>query len=100
MKDFLIKIKSKSKSFVPPKKTSPHVYWNNLLAIFSIVIVVLILFSLYLLNQIKNHQMFQVTPATEEASNLINEKLLDRVNTSFTNNGVDDPEIYKDPSVN
>lgn len=105
MKEFLIKIKNKLKSLIPFRKVNPHVYWNILLYIFFIIIIALILFSLYLLYEIKNQQIFQITSSSSQSSSLINEKLLNKVTESFNINLIKEKEIkndinlYKDPSI-
>jgi len=102
MKEFLTEIKDKfnSKSTFSHKRTSPHIYWSNLLYVFFTIILILILFSFYLLNQIKNHQMFQVTSVPQETPNIINENLLNKINESFIDNTVKDTSLYNDPSSN
>lgn len=106
MKESLIKIKNKIKGFTPFKKISPHIHWRNLLYVFFVIMIVLIVFSFYLLYQIKNQQIFQVTSSSTGLSSLINEKLLEKVNESFGVKLIKTKEIedglttYKDPSVN
>lgn len=106
MKEFLLKIKEKIKSLIPFRKLDPHVYWNNLLYIFSIIVVFLIIFSFYILYQIKNQQIFQIAPVSTDTHSLINEKLLNIVNSSFDAKKAKEKEIqdgldsYKDPSIN
>ena len=105
MKEFLLKIKNKIKKFVPFKKISSHLHWKNLLYMFFVIITILIIFSFYLLYEIKNQQIFQVTPPTTGLSSLINEKLLNKVTESFDNKLIKEKEIknsltsYKDPSI-
>lgn len=105
MKKLLSKIKDKLKNLIPFRKVNPHVYWNNLLYIFCITIILLILFSLYMLYDIKNQQTLQIAPATSTTPSLINEKLLDKVNASFDSNLAKEKAIqnnlnlYKDPSL-
>lgn len=106
MEKFLSKIKFELKSFLPFRKLNPLIYWNNLLRIFSVVIILLIIFSFYILYQIKHQQIFQITPVPTEESNLIKEKLLNQVNEIFENKKTRAKEIqselkvYKDPSIN
>lgn len=105
MKKLLSKINDKLKSLIPFRKVNPHVYWNSLLYIFCITIVLLILFSLYMLYDIKNQQALQIDPATSTTLSLINEKLLEKVNASFDSNLAKEKAIqnnlnsYKDPSL-
>lgn len=83
MNNFLINIKRKIKNLSSLKKMRPHEHWNILLHLFLIFIIILILFSFYLLWQIKNQQVFQVEIKTNKNPELINEKLLDEINKSF-----------------
>jgi hypothetical protein len=105
MKELLSKIIDKLKRLIPFRKVNPHVYWNSLLYIFCITIILLILFSLYMLYDIKNQQALQIAPTTSTTQSLINEKLLDKVNASFDSNQIKTKEIqngltsYKDPSL-
>jgi len=105
MKESLLKIKNKIKGFIPFKKVNPHIHWKNLLYVFFIIIIILVLFSFYLLFEIKNQQIFQVTPPSAGLSSLINEKLLNKVTESFDNKLIKEKEIknsltsYKDPSI-
>lgn len=105
MEKLLSKIKDKLKSLIPFRKVNPHVYWNSLLYIFCITIILLILFSLYMLYDIKNQQTLQIVPATSTTPSLINEKLLEKVNASFDSNLAKERAIqnnlnsYKDPSL-
>jgi hypothetical protein len=106
MKKFLPKITSKIKSFISFKKANPHIYWARMLYLFFAATTMLIIFSFYIFLEIKNKQIFQITSDTETPQNLINEKLLDKVNESFDNKAAKQKEIkdgltiYKDPSSN
>jgi hypothetical protein len=110
MKESLTKIENRLKKFlsikVSFKRMNPHVYWRNLLYVFFILILILILFSFYLLYQIKNQQIFQITPQSKEQLSLMNEKLYDKIAESFKNKKIKEKEIengltlYKDPSLN
>lgn len=105
MKNFLLKIKNNTKNFAPFKKINPHIYWNNLLYFFSVVLVLLVLFSFYLLYKIKNQQIFQINPVSTESPLLIDEKILDKVTESFDIKAIKEKEskeglyLYKDPSI-
>ena len=72
---------------------------------FVVIIIILILFSFYLLYEIKNQQIFQATPPSTELQNLMNEQLLNSVNGSFESKLIKQKEIqngldtYKDPSI-
>ena len=106
MEEFLLKIKNKLKDFISFKKLNPHNHWKNLLYVFLVIIITLIIFSFYLLYQIKNQQIFQITPPSTGLSSLMNEKLLEKVNESFDIKLIKTKEIqngltsYKDPSIN
>lgn len=106
MKDTLIKIKNRLKTLTPFKKFNPHIYWNNLLYLFFLAILILLIFSFYLLYKIKNQQILQITPSVTETPSLINEKLLKKINESFDSKLIKEKEIqeggvtYKDPSMN
>ena len=106
MKEFLTKNKNKLKDFISSfKKSNPHTHWNNLLYMFLVITIVLIIFSFYLLYEIKNQQVFQIKTSSVQI-NLMNEKLLNSVNESFNNKLIKEKEIqdgldtYKDPSIN
>ena len=106
MKEFSNRIKNQIKAFTPFKRCNPHVYWNSLIYVFLVAILILIVFSFYLLFKIKNQQILQITPATTETPSLINEKLLKKVNESFDAKLVKQKEVqsglntYEDPSIN
>jgi hypothetical protein len=106
MKELLSKIKNKIKRGIAPKKTNPHIYWKNILYVFSFIVIILIIFSLYLMFRIKEQQIFQITPSVKDQPSLINEKLLKRVNEFFDykqlkqKETLENPIIYKDPSLN
>jgi len=102
MKNFILKIKS---SF-SLNHISPHSHWKNILHIFSVLIIILILFSFYLLYEINREQIFKMSSVKVDQSTLINEKLLKKVTESFNNKILKEKEIkdglhqYKDPSIN
>lgn len=101
MKGLLIKVKS-SLSF---KKINPHAHWKKILYLFMGVIIILMLFSFYLLYKIKNQQIFQTSIVKTEAPSLLNKKLLDKTTESFNNKLIKEKEIkngiylYEDPSL-
>ena len=105
MNEIFSKIKYKIKSIISFKKINPHNHWRILLYIFFLMIIVLIIFSFYLLYEVKNQQFSQVTIKPTENSVLINEKLLKKINDSFTTKQVNEKEIkegiktYQDPSI-
>jgi hypothetical protein len=104
MKETLKKILNKLKQFIPFKKMDPHNNWRNLLHFVFIIIILLIIFSFYLLYKIKNQKIFQVVPKSAQTEVLINEKLLEKVIGSFEEREFKEKEIkegvnlYKDPS--
>ena len=106
MKEILAKIENKLNEFNSFKKINPHVHWKNLIYIFFILIIILILFSFYLLFEIKNQQVFKVVSPATESPNLMNEALLKKVTKSFDDKLIKQKEIqdglysYKDPSLN
>lgn len=86
-------------------KVNPNKHWVFLLYTFFCMIFILILFSFYLLYEIKNDQIFQVKIEVKEKKNLLNENSLNRIINQFDqknqktlelNNG---EFIYKDPSI-
>jgi type II secretory pathway component PulC len=106
MKESLNKTKKNIRNFFSFKKITPHTHWRNILYIFMILIVILIIFSLYLLNKIKNQEIFQISQTKNTQPVLINEKILKKVTESFDLKLLKEKEIkegsqtYKDPSIN
>lgn len=104
MNESLAKIKNELKNFSLFKKVNPHVYWRNLLYIFFILVIGLILFSFYLLYEIKNEQIFQIVPKNTNPPSLMNEKLFKKVTESFDEKAINIKNIkdgvttYRDPS--
>ncbi len=105
MKITFTKIGNKLKKILSFKRMNPHIYWRNLLHAFFVIIVILILFSFYILYEIKNQQIFQITPKAQGLPSLMNEKLFDKVTESFDSKLIREKEIesgltkYKDPSL-
>lgn len=105
MKSFFKKIKNSLNNLVSLNKINPHADWRKLIFIFFVVSVLLILFSLFLLYQIKNQQVFQEIGSSPEAPMLIDEKLLNKIEESFEQKSIIEKEIknnlksYKDPSI-
>lgn len=106
MKISLNKIQVKLKSVASFKKINPHNHWRVLLRIFFVIVIILVLFSFYILYKIKNKQVFQIKTNSTDQALLINEKLLEKVTESFTHKSIKEKEIkdgskkYKDPSIN
>jgi len=102
---FLTKLKSQSNIIHVSTKIDPHKHWIVLLRVFSIIVLILIVFSLYLLYQIKNEQIFQFKPISEGQSNLLNENLLKNVTDSFNQKAKKEAELkgkvqsFTDPSL-
>jgi len=105
MKEPFLRIKNKLNKLVSFKKINPHNHWNILQYIFLIIISMLIIFSLYLLINIKNQQALQLAPDFKNPPSLVNEKLLNKVMESFDIKAQKEKEIksgtisYKDPSI-
>jgi hypothetical protein len=93
MNNFFIKTKKVLKNLFSFKHINPHKHWSNLIKVFSIIVVLLLLSSFYLLNQVKNEQIFQIEIEKKEKPNLINEKLLDKINKSFELKSYNENEI-------
>jgi len=62
---------------------NPHKHWILLLQFFSGVFVCLIIFSFYLLYEIKNEQIFQINKTVDIPVNIIKEKTLKNVTDSL-----------------
>jgi len=104
---FLTKIKSslKSTGFHASKVMNPHNHWRILLWVFSTVVVILIIFSLYLLRHIENEKIFQVEPTISDRPNIIKDNLIKRVTEEFDQKAQKEsslkanPPVYTDPSL-
>jgi hypothetical protein len=87
------------------RHSDPHHDWMILLRIFFILTTLLIIFSLYILYQIKNDQIFTVTPKSSEPPSLLREDLLDTTLRSFEDKAKKTLELkskplpYPDPSL-
>ncbi len=105
MNSFLIKIKNIWKGFCNFFQINPHKHWAFLLYMFSVLIILLILFSFYLLYQIKNEQIFQVKIVAEQKKTILREDLLNKIINLFDNKAQKEldiesnPPVYKDPSI-
>lgn len=84
---------------------SPHRNWIILLTAFSLLVGVLIIFSLYLLFEIRDDNIFQIKPTINEKPENLNEDILKSTIDSFnqkldyTKNINDNPPVFKDPSL-
>jgi hypothetical protein len=109
MKNFLTKIKDSFKKKNIKAKTkspiNPHRHWVLILRTFFIIVTLLIIFSLYLLYQIKSDRVFQATPVSKGNSSLIKESLLKSVTEYFDSKSQKEkalkanPPSYGDPSL-
>lgn len=107
MKNFLQKIKDKftKKNVETPSTINPHKHWMIALKMFFVLILLLTAFSLYILYQIKNEQVFQAKPATQDNSKQLKEDLLKKVTETFDKKAKKVSEvksnsiIFKDPSL-
>ena len=105
MNKLSIKINNFKKAFKEFKKINPNKHWTFILNVFLVLVLFLILFSFYLLYQIKNDQVFQVKKEGPEKQTLINEVILNKTMKSYDlrdeikNTIKNNPAIYKDPSI-
>lgn len=105
MSNFLSQLKSFFKKVSNFFKINPHRHWVFLLYVFFSMTALLILFSFYLLYQIKTDQVFQVKIEQDEKSNLIKEDLLnktiklDEEKTNLIKEIENNHDFYKDPSL-
>jgi magnesium-transporting ATPase (P-type) len=84
---------------------NPHRHWRVLLEVFFGAVILLVFFSLFLLYQIKNDQIFQASPTIQDSNPSIKQDLLKKVDDSFTQKALkekelkENPPIYRDPSL-
>ena len=102
MKNFLTNIKNNINNFL---KINPHKHWNFLIYTFFSLVLALMLFSFYLLYEIRNDKIFQVTLTEDENQNLLKESLLETTLNTYKNKAAKIAEIksggtvYGDPSL-
>lgn len=102
---FLTKFKEQSSMIHVSSKINPHKHWMVLIKVFFVIVFLLIVFSLYLLYQIKNEQIFQAKPVSGGQSSLLKENLLKSVTDSFNQKAKKEAELkgniqpYSDPSL-
>jgi uncharacterized membrane protein len=104
---FITKITSNIKSggFHASHVLNPHKHWKVLLSIFSLITLLLVVFSFYLLYKIKNEQIFRANPTSSEGGVVIKEKLIKSVTDTFDqkttkeNSIKSNPPMYLDPSL-
>jgi hypothetical protein len=105
MNSLFKKIKNKINDLFSLNKINPHTSWKNLLFTFFIIVVLLILFSLYFLYQIRNQQIFKIIYSAPSSPNIVKEELLKKVEESFERRLIIEKEIknnlksYSDPSL-
>ncbi|HAE36945.1 MAG: hypothetical protein UR85_C0002G0006 [Candidatus Nomurabacteria bacterium GW2011_GWF2_35_66] len=105
MNTFLLKIKNQIKRIKNFFIINPHKHWMFLVYIFFISILILILFSFYLLYMIKSEKIFQVKTEQSEKHVLLNEDLLKKTTDLYDSKAKKEAEIknslppYKDPSI-
>ncbi len=83
MNNLLTKIKNRFKGLHKSRFINPHRHWAFLIQLFLSVILILIIFSFYLLYKIRNEQIFQVNEEPTTPVSLIKEKLLEETLESF-----------------
>jgi len=79
MNSFLQKINSKLKILKNFFNINPHKHWNFLVYTFLTLVFVFVLFSFYLLSEIRNEKIFQVTTTQKDNPILIKETLLKNI---------------------
>ncbi len=105
MDNLLPKIKNKFNFINDFFKINPHKHWAFLIYVFFSLVVILILFSFYLLYEIRNEQMFQVQIEQKGNQTLLKEDLLKNTTNIFdqkTRNEIDintNFSAYNDPSL-
>lgn len=107
MNNTLEKIKNTfSRKIIHKKDTvNPHGNWKFILRIFFIIVSCLILFTFYILYQIKNEQIFQVTPKSVTPPSPIKQNLLKSITESFNKKSEKtiqlktSPVTHSDPSI-
>lgn len=96
---------NKSPNFRKHDTLNPHTHWKKLLTLFLFLMIGLIMFSLYLLYQIRTEQTFEVRPTNQDKPTLLKEDMLKDTLDSFTTKAKKQEEIlrttptYRDPSI-
>lgn len=107
MQEFFNKIKkyfTKQKSF-RKKPINPHKHWAIILSVFFISVIALVIFSLFLLYEIKNDKFSQTVRSESVSKSAINQTLFDKVMADFNHKSQrleelkTTPEVIKDPSL-
>lgn len=108
MKNINIDIKNifkKKKKAQESNALNPHKHWSVLLKIFFGVVSLLVFFSLFLLYQIKNDNIFQATPTIQDNNIMVKEDILKKVEDFFSEKSQkekeikENPPVYRDPSL-
>ena len=105
MQKIFKKIKEVKQSFLNFFKINPHRHWILLLYIFLSLAIVLIVFSLYFLYEIKNEQLFKVSIPVPNKNDLLKDSLLKNTIKSFDIKAekesaiMNSQPLYKDPSI-
>lgn len=96
---------SKKKKLKKNYSLDPHKQWGIIVKVFFGIVILLIFFSLFMLYQIKNDQIFQATPTIQDSNPSIKQDLLKKTEDLFNNKSVREKEvkenrvIFKDPSL-
>lgn len=105
MQKFLSKIREQINKIHNFFQINPHKHWKFVVSVFFVFVFVLVLFSLYLLYEIKNDQIFQVKKEQQETKTLLKESLLKNTIREFEIKAKEETDIkngiytYSDPSL-
>lgn len=104
MNNLLSKFLNKKRISHKIKRTDPYKNWITLLKVLLTAIFILIVFSLYLLLEIKKDQMFKIETDPANLPSVLDENLLDKITKKFKQREVIsesiklNEELYVDPS--
>ena len=101
MKNFLKKFKLKPKNHTDVDRYSvdPHKHWVILLWFFFVSVVLLIMYSIYLLYQIKNENLYQTPLVKKVESTQLRENLLKSVTAEFEQKAKNENDIETNPTT-
>ena len=105
MKDISLKIKKFFQKIKKLFNKNSHEYWNIIIRVSFIIIIILICFSLFLLYQIKTEKIINRLEVEKEPIKIIKEDTLNKVNSYFeekekkSENVKNEPFPFKDPSI-
>lgn len=105
MKSFVSYFNKKTFTSQNLSLVNPHTQWLFLLRVFGLIGAGLFVFSIYLLYQIKNDQVFQVSNPIQAKVLSVNEKSLKKVTEIFNQKKArffevkNTPPKYQDPSL-